>query len=535
MHLPLLCILLFVVGSQAEASVYFNNSVDCSSGCSLPNPNIYEGFLLPTVNDQVYFNVTNQTYSFTLPPNTTFIVSSFSIWNTFLAVNSGSSLNASESYFYNVIINQYPASTISAEELSLEYSTVFTNGYIHASDFSAEYTFFSALIGTVLESGDFEMEGGTVEFHEGSSFNSSDASFEDVQITFYIVPDFGEEADFERVTAVLPFGFIVREEFTIYSSNITAYFPNALANVSLVLAGTNNLNISNIAFNPDKIRFNQTTSPYVTFQVSNNASFNGNLTVPGQIIVNSGSNVHFSGNISLTGGIQADVSGATQIDATGILRSDAPITLTGHPDDNNTFVSSYSFSVASASLITPAGLTLDHFILRSNEGTTVIWGPVINNGSVHIFEGSNLIIQGNYTQFPNTTFGVYNLAPTANRSTNLYVNGSAHLDGNLKYNASETTNAFTATIVESSEVLIGNFSTSNLINGDVSELSPKLIFRPHTIDININPKKTPSWLGLHWWIWVIIGGGAFAVIVIAIVVVVMRRRASYEPVRNSGY
>ena len=47
------------------------------------------------------------------------------------------------------------------------------------------------------------------------------------------------------------------------------------------------------------------------------------------------------------------------------------------------------------------------------------------------FEGLLVLtyLIGNYTQYPNTTFGAYNLDNTKNRRTNLVVTGSAHIDG----------------------------------------------------------------------------------------------------------
>lgn len=524
MQLAFFCALLLVIGSSQAAEIFFNNTVNCNIGCAITDPTIYEGGMLPTAEDEVYFNVTSKNSSFTLPANSTFNATAIYMWNTSLALAPMAVLSVPQLSFVGVALFADEGSAIIAEEVALEESTVSTYGVINVTDFSAENTNLYAFIGSTTVSESFDLEGGTVLFYEGSSFNSSDSGFSSCSVTYYIVPALGEEAEFDSVTANFPVGFIVTEEFQISESNFTAWFPDALANVSLVLSGKNILNISNVKFGSN-LKFNQTTSPFITFQVSNNATFNGSLSVPGQIVVNSGSNVHFAGNISLTGGIQAAVVGATQIDATGILQTGAPISLVGQ-DGNN------SFSVSSVQLRTPS-LILEKFVLLSNSGTTNIQGDLINNGSIYIFENSNIIVGGNYTQLPNTTFGAFDLTKSDNRPANLYVNGVAHLAGYLHYNSSETKKSFTATVLASNSTLLGAFDTNVLIDGDVDSLSPKLTYTANTVQISINPKGTTSWMGLFWWIWLIIGLGALALAIMLIAfIVTMRRRAKYEAVRN---
>jgi len=534
MSLALLLFTLLLIGAQAQ--VYFNSTYNCTQGCSIIDPAIYVGNLLPTPYEKVIFNITGVDASLFAPPNSTYNVTSFLVHNNGSPTYQVSFVigdNATISVVEELALYQVSLQVNHTGELTVQEDAYFEGGTVanqgHIKITGAEFSQVT-VVGTnnaTFHFDSFDFENGTIVVSDGN-FTSSDTEFELSTINFMNnAPNLGE-VDFESVDAQFPVGFYAEEQFVISSSNFTAYFPDALANVSFILAGKNNLTISNLNFNSDKIKINNTGTPYVTFNVKNAASFDGNLTIPGDIIIDSFSNVNFNGTIDLSGGLTAD-GAFTQIRTAGALKCGGPISLIG--SDSSSFTNN-SLTVSNA-IITAPSIKVERFVIYSRQGITIINSSLINNGSIHIFESSSVIVQGNYTQLPNTTFGAFNLDNTRDRLTNLVVNGTAYIDGDIKYNTSETKNRFTATVIQAT-YLQGNFSTSQFY-GNVDQFKPKLNYTANAVQISINPdqKGTPSWQGIHWWVWLLIGIAALAVVIGLIVLVQVvrrRRRAKYQPV-----
>jgi hypothetical protein len=72
-------------------------------GCSITNPEIYIGKLLPSSDQEVFFNVTEVNAYLFAPSNSTFNVSSLYAWNTRVVIEPNASIIvAQELEFYQV-------------------------------------------------------------------------------------------------------------------------------------------------------------------------------------------------------------------------------------------------------------------------------------------------------------------------------------------------------------------------------------------------------------------------------------------------
>jgi hypothetical protein len=528
---PFLCTLL-LLGAQAQ--VYFNNSYNCTEGCYINNPAIYIGGLSPTPTDAVFFNITDPTTYLIAPANYTYNVTEFHVWNASLTIEANATITvAHEIYMNNIMLvisenGSLVGHAIEDEEdaeTEAEFEAVVLNSHGRVGLFQASFH-LSFIIGhntSRFHFSEFEIENGTIEILQGAEFQVHDESeFSFSTIYFENTPFLGD-VEFESVTANFPNGFYAENQYVISSSNFSAYFPDALSNVSFILAGKNNLNVSNLNFNSDKIKINNTGTPFITFNVNNNATFDGNLTVPGEIVINSGAQVTFNGTINLSGGLNADVDSTTQVRATGSLFVGRDISFIGHNENN-------SFVVNNAN-ITASSINLNTFQLRSYSGTTILNGNVTNNGSIHIFESSSVIVHGNYIQVANASFGAFDLDNSNDRPINLVVNGHASIDGAIKFNTSETEKSFVVTVIHATNGLSGNFTTSHF-EGDALQFKPQLIVNSSSVQISINPPAKP-WHKQPWWVWLLVGVAAFTVLVLIVIIVrVVRNRARYEVVRS---
>lgn len=528
MYLVAVLCTVLLFGAQAQ-QIHFNNTYNCTSGCFITNQEIYMNNQPPTGESEVYFNVTQLSAVFIAPTNTTFNVTTLQITgkNTTLIIEANAIVNAEEISLNEVHIQVY--GTLVGQQAELEGSTIVSCGHIKITEAELDQSNVFMHNGSQTYFEEFGLENGTIVAHEGSNFTVSDESEFSLSFLNFSVSPYLGDVEFESVTAYFPVGFYAENQFIISSSNFSAYFPDALSNVSFILAGKNNLTISNLNFNSDKIKINNTGTPFITFNVNGNATFSGNLTVPGDININPGANVNFNGTINLSGGLTA-LSPPSELSAS--VASSTQIRVTGNLIPSNILLVGYndSFTVTNAIITTPK-LDLEGFLLYSREGTTVINGDIINNGSVFIFESSSVIVNGNYTQLPNTsTFGAYNLDNAKDRPTNLVVNGTAQIDGHIVYNTS-VKKVFTATIISSTYNISGKFATEEFY-GDVDTYKPKLQYNNHTVDITINAEEKPWWQ-LDWWIWLLIGVGVVVILVALILIIrAVRNRASYEPVRT---
>jgi len=518
------------VGAQAEEEyiVYFNSTTNCTDGCSITDPTIYEGGILPNSTAEVIFNVTQEYIWLYLPSNETYNVSILTIYGDIgLDIRTNSTLEGNELNVHHVWVHiAAGANLIVHEEASFEdHSKLTTNGTVYATAISFDTGYlYGDDNSTFIVSEEFDFENGTVVFSQTAQFSSHETSFSECYVYFFHRPYLGD-VEFEHVDAYFPVGFIVEHQYVISNSNFTAYFPDELQNVNLTLSGPSNLTVSNFIFGSDKIKFNYTGSPFITFKVADNATFNGTLQIPGEIVVDTGSNLVFNGSVNITGGIKVDVNDSTNIQAMGTLDCGQPISLKGN-------YGLHSLNIDSAVITAPA-ILLDNFVLTAIKPSQIV-GNVVNNGSLHIYEHSNLVIIGNYTQSANTTLGIYNIENSAYRAINLFVNGTAHLDGVIRYNSSETKSKYSATILKAGAIS-GHFS-NDIYDAKADGFTPKLHYELDYVNVTITPndnKKNNKHAGLYWWVWLLIGCGALVVIVSVVYVVVSRRRSKYQSIART--
>eukprot|EP00026_Physarum_polycephalum_P009733 Phypoly_transcript_09867.p1 GENE.Phypoly_transcript_09867~~Phypoly_transcript_09867.p1 ORF type:complete len:328 (+),score=33.23 Phypoly_transcript_09867:280-1263(+) len=316
----------------------------------------------------------------------------------------------------------------------------------------------------------------------------------------------------------------------LISLEISLISPN---NVTLILSGINYLAVGTINLHSETVMIDNTSNSFTTFKITQ-ASFSGNLTIPGEIIsVGSRADISFNGTIAFSGGIQLNSDSRSTISTIGSLNCGAPITLIGETG-NSEYNANYF--VVNNSILSAPSIKVSNFVVDLRAGSILVDNDFSNNGTIRISEPSTVIVLGNYTQHPNATLAFFNLNNTQGRQIDLVVNGTAryaYSKGDLKYNTLATDTTFNVTVITAGEIQ-GIFATNQFYDQDkytVKKLKATLNYNEDSVQIIISHFSDRRKKDLDWWVFLLIGVGVVAVLLgIVLVVHVMRRRVQYQTV-----
>jgi len=182
---------------------------------------------------------------------------------------------------------------------------------------------------------------------------------------------------------------------------------------------------------------------------------------------------------------------------------------------------------------------LDGFELKFHTGTSINGNVVIKNGNISLPKG--ITVQGNYTQLNSTLFA-YGLSSDGHAS--LLINGSANIDGSLKYTvAKKRLVSGDAIVINARQGISGRFVKAEFLG------NPKYTSTPTYSNDSVQVQIGPEIYVRTWWVWVsaVVGLGIVIILALACVVMVVKRlkrkkqdkgeiSVKYEPIpskRNS--